>query len=451
MRCPAVWNERGKILKFMIPLYVVLSSFVAQYFIIGGQESFIQPVSAQELIVPPDFSLIEVKSGRVIRLYDYSNKVILLNFMTTWCPWDAKEFDYVLVPLYENYYKNDASVVFLTIHLDPHVAPDIQSYAKEHNINWPILEGGKWSESKVAEDYGVDAVPMTFIIKRSNNAREIVYYKRGYDPESLNKFRQVIEDAKQEISMGNNKTETPNVAVNTYSHQYIMQLPNGNVLTINLSTTSEIAEDLTLDLNNNRFSLKVNEHYEMGQLTIYMPKALLEDYQSSISELVTILDDNEVTPYIKRLEEEYLLKIEYGNGIHKIHIYYRTFSLKVNIQSIFGLPISGVPVILEWPDGKTFKTLTTTTSGVATFDKVPSLNSPYTLYVTQGPLSFQYSPQQLQIKQHTEASFIAYIHYDTIIILSLLLITGITTWKIPKKKKEENEDSTKQPEVQTNV
>ncbi|MGQ9507422.1 MAG: redoxin domain-containing protein [Candidatus Bathycorpusculaceae bacterium] len=461
MKCFAVWGRNGKFLKIRILLCALLLSFIAQNFKMVNQESAIQLVSAQELSVPPDFSLMEVNSGRVIRLYDYSNKVILLNFMTTWCPWDAKEFDYVLVPLYENYYKNDASVVFLTIHLDPHAAPDIQSYAREHNINWPILEGGKWSDSKVAKDYGVNAVPTTFILKCFNSTRKVVYYKRGYDPESINKFRQAIESAKQEIHTVNNKMETPNQAANLFFHQYVIQFTNGNTFKINLSTTSEIIEDLTFDSNNSRLSLRVNERYEspsheMGLLAIHIPKEFLEARQSSIHKLEIVLDGNEFTPYLKMEEGEYLLKIEYGYGIHEIDIYYRTYSLRVYVQSIFGMPISGVSVVLEWPNGKPFKTLTTSTSGTATFIKVPSLSSPYTLYVKHGPLSFQYPPQQLQINQDTETTFTTYIHYDTFIVLTFMLIIGITSWKIQKHRKkseEENETqhSMKHSGAKTNV
>nr|MDO8091417.1 TlpA disulfide reductase family protein [Candidatus Sigynarchaeota archaeon] len=397
---------------------------------------FSSKVLAQELPTPPDFTLRDIKSNNIIRLYDFSNKVILLNFMTTWCPWDAKEFDDILVPLYETYYKNDTNVIFLTIHLDPHKGTDIQSYIKEHNINWPVLEGGIWSDSQVAKDYGVNAVPTTFIIKCQGDTRQIIYYKRGYNPESLNKFYQVIENAKLEIIATTEKddTEIPQQAT-IFSSQFTTTLPNGNTIHINYSTSSQVVK-LSVDSPNNRISISVDERGGYGFFAIYIPIEFLKAFNSSIEKLTIVINGEEIEPiYLRRINDEYLLQIEYDYGRYDIDIYYVTFSLTVHVQSLFGLPISKIWIALEWPDGKPFKETLTSSSGTATFKKIPCLNSAYTIYIKNNALSFQYLPKQILINQDTETSFTAYLYFDTLTLSILLVTITIATLKIKKPQK----------------
>ena len=227
-----------------------------------------------------------------------------------------------------------------------------------------------------------------------------------------------------------------------FSSQYTAQLPDGNTLTINSSTTSEIVKDITLDLHNNRLCLQVNEHnefasyYEMGFLAISIPKEFFEAYNFSIDKLAVIVDGKEVAPTYVKEEEGYLIRLEYGYGRHIINIYYLTFTLRVHVRSIFGLPVSKVTVVLEWPDGAEFKTSRTSSSGIALFKKVPSLNSLYTLYVKYSILSFQNVPKEILINQDTETSFTAYLYFDTFVVLLLSLIMSIVAWRIQKRRKK---------------
>ncbi|MDI6847236.1 MAG: TlpA disulfide reductase family protein [Candidatus Bathyarchaeia archaeon] len=440
-------KERCKRCKFAVSIWVLMVSvIVAQSF-----ATLIQPALAQSLSSPLDFSLKDVGSGRVIRLYDYSNKVILLNFMTTWCPWDAKEFDYVLVPLYERGYKDDTDVVFLSIHLDPDKGPEIRSYAKEHNINWPILEGGKWSVSKVAKDYGVDAVPMTFILKFFGSTREIVYQKRGHNPENLYEFGEVIENVRREIlaDLGKGKTEPPEQVTNLFSFQYVAQLPNGNSVKLNYSTTSEVMKTLTHNVDNSMLTLQVNEryefahYYETGFLIMSMPKEFLEAYKSSIDKIVVTVNGKEPDRiYVKYGEDGCIVRVEYGYGDQNIKVFYQSFSLTIHVQSVFGLPVSDALAVLEWPDGQVFSELAVSSSGKATFQKVPGLSTPYTVYIKHGLLSFQFVPQEILINQDSKITFTSYIYYDTLFAFMLFFITSIVVLKIEKRRKAIGKENT---------
>jgi hypothetical protein len=247
---------------------------------------------------------------------------------------------------------------------------------------------------------------------------------------------------KEPAYQSENQTEAPTRVINLFSSQYTVQLPDGNTLIINYSTTSQIVRDLTQDSSNTRFSLQIDETWEVGFLIMFIPKEFIESYNSSIDNLIITLDEKEVTPtYVKEEGGGYLIRLEYGYGQHNINIYYLTFRLTVKIYSIFGLPVSGALVVLEWPEGKPFKALITSSSGIVTFKKVPSLNSAYTLSVKYGLLSFQFLPKEISINQNTETSFTAYLYYDTFGFLALSIIMSIVSWRIQKGRKKTAENA----------
>lgn len=107
-------------------------------------ESNLLFTSTQAKVILPnvtaaDFFLEDAISGKTICLSNYSNKVVLLDFMTTWCSWCQKETDDILVPLHNQYYANGSKVVFLSIDIGDSTAQHLQAYAERHNINFSIL------------------------------------------------------------------------------------------------------------------------------------------------------------------------------------------------------------------------------------------------------------------------------------------------------------------------
>ncbi|PXF57315.1 MAG: hypothetical protein C4B59_15390 [Candidatus Methanogaster sp.] len=148
----------------------------------------------------PDFCLEDAISGKTICLSNYSNKVVLLDFMTTWCSWCLKETDDVLVPLHNQYYANDSKVVFLSIDIGDSTAQHLQAYAEQHNINFSILMRGR--TSGVAEDYGVEGIPTTVIMLCKGTERTVYNTQVGYSPDNLNTFHEWIEEAMKLIPSG---------------------------------------------------------------------------------------------------------------------------------------------------------------------------------------------------------------------------------------------------------
>ncbi len=118
-----------------------------------------------EEIYAPEFSLKDLKD-KTVRLSDFSNKVILLNFWATWCGPCRDEIP-GLKNLYANY--GDKGFVVIGIILAD-TKSNVSSYVDSNNINYPVLMG----DNVVSAAYGpydgdedptdIMYIPTTFII-----------------------------------------------------------------------------------------------------------------------------------------------------------------------------------------------------------------------------------------------------------------------------------------------
>jgi peroxiredoxin len=111
----------------------------------------------------PNFTLQSL-DGNAVRLSDFHDKAVLLNFWETSCepcrietPW--------FVELQKQYGPQGLQIVGIVMD-EGTDAEDIANYAKEMGINYPILVG-KESVRVVANDYGgIPFFPETFYISR---------------------------------------------------------------------------------------------------------------------------------------------------------------------------------------------------------------------------------------------------------------------------------------------
>ncbi|MEI7640380.1 MAG: TlpA disulfide reductase family protein [bacterium] len=122
----------------------------------------------------PDFSLIEVNTGKRIKLSDYRGKIVILDFWATWCPPCKAEIP-AFVKLQDKY-RNDGLVI-LGVALDDETR--VKNFYKQNNMNYPVVLGNR----EVANQYGgIQGIPTTFVIdKKGNKAREYV----GYRPDTV--------------------------------------------------------------------------------------------------------------------------------------------------------------------------------------------------------------------------------------------------------------------------
>ncbi len=105
-----------------------------------------------------DFALVTF-DGKTIKLSDYKNKIVILDFWATWCPPCRKGIpDLIAI---QNEFKKD--VVVIGISLDTDTKKDVPAFIKNYGINYPIVQFNE----KVINDYGgIEAIPTSFVIDK---------------------------------------------------------------------------------------------------------------------------------------------------------------------------------------------------------------------------------------------------------------------------------------------
>ena len=121
----------------------------------------------------PDFTVPSLDS-QPIRLRDFKEKVVFLNFWATWCP-PCKEEMPSMERLYRRY--RDRGLTILAISIDTNagaVAPFVRSF----KLTFPI---GFDPTMEIANRYTVRALPSSFIIDKSGTMVGIAMGPRDWD------------------------------------------------------------------------------------------------------------------------------------------------------------------------------------------------------------------------------------------------------------------------------
>ncbi|MFH0840148.1 MAG: TlpA disulfide reductase family protein [Candidatus Omnitrophota bacterium] len=129
----------------------------------------------------PNFSLSDIK-GKTVRLSDYNNKVVLLNFFATWCPPCREE-----IPDFIDMVNTKDSEKFIIIGISVEHGDDatVKRFAAERKINYPILI----DDGLVSKAYGpIHSIPTTFIIDKKGNIVQKIIGSRA-----KREFEKIIE------------------------------------------------------------------------------------------------------------------------------------------------------------------------------------------------------------------------------------------------------------------
>jgi len=106
----------------------------------------------------PDFTLPDA-TGSKVRLSSYKGKVVLLNFWATWCHGCKIEIPWFME--FQNKYQNRGLAV-VGVALDEDGWKLVKPYMEDKKINYPVVVGNE----ELAKRYGVESMPMTFLIDR---------------------------------------------------------------------------------------------------------------------------------------------------------------------------------------------------------------------------------------------------------------------------------------------
>jgi cytochrome c biogenesis protein CcmG/thiol:disulfide interchange protein DsbE len=107
----------------------------------------------------PDFVLNDA-SGKPVRLSDLRGKVVLLNFWATWCAPCSLEIPWFVE--FQNTHR-DSGFTTLGVSLDEDGWNVVKPYIEKRKVNYPVMVGN----DDVAQLYGANALPATFIIDKS--------------------------------------------------------------------------------------------------------------------------------------------------------------------------------------------------------------------------------------------------------------------------------------------
>ena len=123
--------------------------------------------------VATDFALRDI-DGKMVRLSDYSGKVVLLDFWATWCtPCQAE------IPLLEKIYEQNQSqgFVVLGIAMDgPETIAAVAPYVHQNNLTFPMLLD---EETRVVGIYNPKrTAPLSVLIDRK---QQIFRVRQGYN------------------------------------------------------------------------------------------------------------------------------------------------------------------------------------------------------------------------------------------------------------------------------
>jgi len=102
-------------------------------------------------------------NGKTVQLSDFKGKVVVLDFWATWCPPCRAEIPH-FIELQKQY--QSQGLVVIGVSLDQGGPGVVSSFAKQQNINYPIVMGTE----DVAKAYGnIEAIPTTFVIDPNGN------------------------------------------------------------------------------------------------------------------------------------------------------------------------------------------------------------------------------------------------------------------------------------------
>ena len=112
----------------------------------------------------PSLTLKSIE-GRTVRLSDYRDKVVLINFWATWCPPCRAEMP-DLVKLQREYGKDGLQIIGVTY--PPERRARVRRFTRRLKVNYPVVLGMRETMAGFSPD---ETLPLTVIIDRGGTIR----------------------------------------------------------------------------------------------------------------------------------------------------------------------------------------------------------------------------------------------------------------------------------------
>jgi len=137
--------------------------------------------------VAGDFAL-PARDGGTLRLSELRGQVVMINFWATWCGPCRQEMP-LLEQLHAKYEPLGFTLLGVNVEPDSALAAE---FLQRVPVSFPILFD---RESKVSEQFGVEAMPSTVLIDREGRVRHV---HRGYKPGDESTYADLVRSLVKE-------------------------------------------------------------------------------------------------------------------------------------------------------------------------------------------------------------------------------------------------------------
>lgn len=107
----------------------------------------------------PDFDEKDL-AGKPVSVANYKGKVVLVDFWATWCQPCVGELPNV-ISAYEKHHDKGFEIIGVSLDQDEQ---RLKNFIKQKNVTWQQYFDGKGWGNKLAQKYGVQSIPATFLV-----------------------------------------------------------------------------------------------------------------------------------------------------------------------------------------------------------------------------------------------------------------------------------------------